>query len=432
MPSRSLFARAARAGALLSFSLFAFSLTRCAESECKYNSDCAAGRCVAGKCERECFAAVDCPKDRPACVSGWCEASGDGGVDAPAVDSGKPDSTPIDSGSIDSSIGDSTAPDTYVPADTAEPDTFVPDTASPDVSTGTKGYLTKCASNDECASGVCSPSAPRFCTKACSSHGDCAHGQICGGGLCRLDDTGYSACDTSTASPCLEYCFGTATAKHCTHSCSSAAECPAGYACMPAGGGKKVCVDIERPCSAPEQCPSALGFCGAGGVGCTAKCDTDADCPLRLVGLPAYRCEFSGSIKVCMPPSDILGSDPLGSTCPSTGVNYCRSGACDDGTSPPTCAQRCTVRGGCAGSFGCFPLEDPGPPKTALLVCSAAGSAWLGDACTRGRDCRTAICQAPGYCTRLCVDNLCPDGMSCVAAPLSATDGTPIKLCTKF
>lgn len=429
----SSFARLARAGALLSFSLFAFSLTRCAESECKFNSDCAAGRCVAGKCERECFAAIDCPSDRPACVSGWCEASGDGGpVDSgkpDASDSGKPDSTPIDTGS-DSSIVDSFVVDTELP-DTEAPDTFVADTTPPDVTTGKKGYLTKCASNDECTSGVCSPSAPRFCTRACTSHGDCAHGQICGGGICRIDDTG-KACSTGSPSTCLEFCYGTSLASHCTHACSSATECPAGYACMPVGGGKKVCVDIERPCSAPEQCPSASGFCGASGVGCTANCDTAADCPVRLVGLPAYTCEGTGTGRVCRPPSDILGSDPLGSTCPATGLNYCRSGACDDGTSPPTCAQRCTVRGGCAGAWGCFPLEDPGPPAAALLVCSPAGTAWLGDACTRGRDCQSSICQSPGYCTRLCVDNLCPDGMSCVAAPLTATDGTPIKLCTKF
>jgi hypothetical protein len=65
------------------------------------------------------------------------------------------------------------------------------------------------------------------------------------------------------------------------------------------------------------------------------------------------------------------------------------------------------------------------------LLCTPAGTTWLGDTCARGRDCITGICQAPGYCTRLCVDGLCPDGMSCVTAPLSADDGTPIKLCTK-
>lgn len=381
--------------------LLFLALASCAKGECSFHSDCPSGKCVEGECRRECFASIDCPVKGSACISGVCEApSGDASVDSTmTTDEG------VDSVATDTTIA---------PVDSGMS------------MTGTRGYLTRCSADSECASGKC---ALPFCTKSCTSHGDCAHGQLCSGGLCKLDDTGRTGCDLSTGAPCLEFCYGSATAKHCTHSCSAAGDCPAGYACAPVSAGKKVCVEIEHGCTDASQCVSGLGFCG--GVGCTAPCDSASDCPLRLVGLPPYTCELSGGKKVCVAPSDVLGGDPIGTTCPATGTNKCRSGACDPGVSPPQCIQRCTPRGGCPPSRGCFPLEDPGPPKTALLVCSAAGTLWLGDACTRGRDCISGICQAPGYCTRLCVDGLCPDGMSCIAAPLTADDGTPIKLCTR-
>jgi hypothetical protein len=395
----------------------------CAEAECKYNSDCAAGLCIGGKCERECFAAIDCPKDRPACVRGTCAATEvDGGVvpDAGADASGSPDTAKAED--------TSTPPvDTAVePMDTAPPI----DTSAPPADTGgggTKGYLTACASNAECASGVCTPSAPRFCTKTCAVHGECAHGQICAGGVCRVEDTGTPC---TTGSGCLQYCGGIVGASFCTHACSTATDCPAGYACTPDGTGLKICVDIERPCTDANQCPSGLGFCGAGGLGCTAKCTSAADCPQRIVGLPPYTCESVGGQSVCKAPSDVLGSSVMGSTCPATGTNTCRSGACDTSTSPPTCVQRCSARGGCAVSWGCYPVEDPST-KTADLICSPAGSVWLGQTCARGRDCQSGICQSPGYCTRMCADGFCPDGMTCGATGLTATDGTPVKLCNK-
>jgi hypothetical protein len=66
------------------------------------------------------------------------------------------------------------------------------------------------------------------------------------------------------------------------------------------------------------------------------------------------------------------------------------------------------------------------------LFCSPAGSLWLGSTCTRGRDCLSGICQMPGYCTRMCADGFCPDGMFCEAAGITASDGTPVKLCKKI
>src|SRR5207244_2490752 len=120
-------------------------------------------------------------------------------------------------------------------------------------------------------------------TKTCTTHGECAHGQICGGGKCRLDDTGKTGCDTATGAPCLEYCYGSPSSAHCTHDCTTATDCPAGFACTPIAGGKRVCVDIECPCSTATQCVTGLGFCGSGSAGCTSECASAADCPRRIV-----------------------------------------------------------------------------------------------------------------------------------------------------
>lgn len=410
------FFRAASLLALLSLPWLAS--PGCAQAECKYNSDCAAGLCINGTCERECFAPIDCPKDRPACVRGTCAvATDDAGV--PITDAGKDTSSPLDSGKPDTTTDDTSVP----PTDSEPPvDTSVP----PSDTAVSKGYLTACTSDGECASGKCTTVAPQFCTKSCSAHTDCAHGQICGGGVCRLDDTG-KAC--TTAANCLQYCGGIVGASHCTHSCSTGADCPAGYACSSAGG-TKICVSIERSCTAPTQCPSGLGFCGSGMVGCTAECTTAADCPTHWVGLPGYTCEARSGKNVCVPPSVVIGGDPFGTTCSFTsgGSNYCRSEVCDDVAPAGKCIQRCTLRGGCPSGWGCFPLEDT---SGTALICNAAGSGWLGNTCSRGSDCATGMCWAPGYCTRMCADGYCPDGMTCTTTPVTATDGTVVKICQK-
>lgn len=402
-------------------------VVRCAGTQCELNSDCGPqARCVDNRCVTECLADRDCPASRPYCnINGMCVRTmpaPDGG------DSGRDVSVPPDANPPPPDVP-FPPPDVPSPPPDAVPSPDAPPPPPPDgPTTGTRGYLDPCTSDGECASGICTSTLPRFCTRACRSHSDCAEGQICSAGRCQLDDTGRTGCDLTSGSPCLEYCYGTPSASHCTHSCNTASDCPAGYACASVGGGRKVCVDIERPCTRAEQCPSGMGFCGPGGVGCTVQCSSASDCPNRLVGLPPYRCQSVSGVSVCVPPEDVMGSDPLGAVCSSTGTITCRSGACDEGTSPPTCNQRCTSRGGCPLGWGCFPLVDG---TDVLLVCTQAGSGWIGDPCTRARDCVTGLCTADRYCTRLCTDGICPTGMTCRDTGVRATDGTPIRLCTR-
>ncbi len=401
---------------------------RCANVTCRVNSECGPrAACVENQCVSTCREDRDCTRAGEVCdPNGRCVRAGpDAGTDAPT------DTAGMDTPRADTPPSDAPGTDTPLPIDMVVPPDNVPpiDTPPPpDVPVaGTGAYLDGCRADSDCASRMCAMRSARFCTRMCSTAADCANGQRCAAGRCELDDIGRTGCDLGTGAPCLEFCYGTPTAAHCTHACASGSDCAAGYACSNVGG-RRICVDIERPCTAAADCPSGLGFCGAGMVGCTALCATASDCPHRLVGLPAYTCEVRSGQTVCIPPADVMGSAAIGATCAATGINLCRSGACDDGTMPPSCNQRCTVQGGCAVGYGCYPLADAG---NVLLVCTATGSAWLGETCGRARDCVTGLCSTDRYCTRLCSDGLCPTGMTCMATGVTSTDGTPIRLCRR-
>ena len=415
---------------------------QCAQTQCTLNSECGArARCMNNTCISDCREDRDCTMaGRPICnLNGECvAATADAGSDAPQADAliGS-DVQPRDVSDVSLAMDVSMPPDAPIGPDVPPPSDvpIVTDVPMPrDVmSPGTRGYLDACTVSSECASAMCTSTAPRFCTRGCTAHADCADGQLCAAGRCELDDVGRPGCDPATASPCLQYCVGTAGgASHCTHDCGTARDCPAGYACSSFGGGRRACVDIERPCAAPTNCPTGLGFCGAGGAGCTAACTGPSDCPARLVGLPPYTCELRSGQTVCVPPADVLGPDAIGTTCSATGTNLCRSGACDDGTTPPMCNQRCNPHGQCASGFGCAPVPSGGALLLVCNVVSPSPRAWVGSSCTRGRDCVTGLCRGDvgaAYCTRLCNDGLCPSTLHCVTLPVFADDGTPIRFC---
>lgn len=291
-------------------------------------------------------------------------------------------------------------------------------------SLGTARYLDRCSLDNECSTGKCvdDVNGTKMCTIACTDHSDCASEHICGPDkLCRPDDTG-ALCSTANPSTCrLGLCIGLSTGPaHCTRECASAAQCPAGFACQPISG-TKVCVDIERSAA---SCPTGLSFPGSG---CTAYCDTAADCPGRLghFEIPPYTCSVpqGSSVKVCIPPDDIMGSDPIGATCNSAGTVTCRSGACNEAALPtPMCTQACTQEGGCGPSLGCTPEVDG---SAVILLCARAGSKAIGQACASGRECDSGLCDGTGVCTRLCTDDaLCPSNMTCQQVP-----GFSVALC---
>jgi hypothetical protein len=393
------------------------SVAGCASQQCDFHSQCGDGfYCEVGRCKQDCRRAVDCAPGQTCNEIGQCVAAVDGGPD-PLIDAGP---TPVDAGPPPPRDSGTPPPrDSGTPPPPRDSGTPPPprDSGPPP---GTGAYLDRCTGDGDCATGHCvdDVGGTRMCTIACSAHRDCASEHVCGAdGLCHPDDTGIT-CSLSSPESCeLGLCAGTSATGtgQCTRPCDSAVDCPAGYACTQLGGsGPRVCVDIEKPCSGPEACTTGLCLTAQG---CTAECRTAADCPRRLPFLPQYTCEiaFGSSSPICVPPDDILGADPIGASCSTTGTVTCRSGGCDPAAPPaPMCTQACTQEGGCGPGFGCFPQPDGSGGL--LLACTRAGNRAIGEACSSGRECASGLCDALGsVCTRLCTDDgLCPTGMSCV------------------
>lgn len=394
--------------------LFALALASCAEDQCDFNSQCGPGRfCLRGECMQNCILDTDCADGEVCSSLGQCSPAADGGLVDAAADS----RMTVDSGAQDSNP----RPDT--PAPDAGRDSG-PDSGPIEVDAGALGArLDPCTTGDECASTRCDESR---CTEICMNSGDCADDELCAGGVCRRDDTG-EMCAVADATTCaLGLCLGDMSSGECTRPCESAGDCPSGFACSEIGG-EQVCMLIETPCTGGgTECRSGLCLSAQG---CTATCRTAADCPPRAtaLGVQPYTCEIIGGAAspVCVPPADILGSDPIGSTCPASGTNTCRSGLCNPGAmGGPVCTQTCTPDGGCPPGFGCKPEEvDVGVIE---LLCSRAGERAVGESCAGAADCESAMCNAPGYCTRLCGDSLCPTGFRCEPIPT-----TSLRMCVR-
>lgn len=301
---------------------------------------------------------------------------------------------------------------------------------------GSARYLDRCTRDADCATGRCvdDVGGSRMCTITCTSSRDCADEHACAGGVCLPDDTG-AVCAVATPATCrLGLCLGPSGGSgQCTRPCDDANECPAGYACTSvAGAAFRVCVDIEKPCTAGgTECGTSLCVPD---VGCTATCRSAADCPARrFPGLPPYTCEnaFGSPTPVCTPPliddgGDVAGDDAMGALCVASGVNECRSGLCADlsATGANVCIQACGPEGGCPLGWGCKPeVLDDGSIHT---FCVRAGNTPIGGVCSAASQCASGLCDSAGYCTRLCADAVCPTGWSCTALP-----GTTIGICRR-
>jgi hypothetical protein len=404
----------------------------CAGNECDFHSHCGSLRyCERGRCYQDCRQDFDCMSGEVCDELGRCVPPYDAGPedDAGPSDAGTRRDAGVDAGPRDSGVDggvDAGPRDSGV--DSGPRDSGVDTGVDSGPPVGTGRYLDRCSADAGCMSGRCvdDVGGTRMCTITCATHRDCASEHVCASGVCRHDDTG-TTCSTSSPTACvLGLCVGNSTTGvgECTRECNTAADCPSGFACGDAGG-TRVCVDIEHGCSGASQC--ATGLCLSIG-GCTAECRTAADCPRRFDFLPQYTCQIAaGSTNaICVPPADILGSDPIGASCPFGPVaNSCRSGGCDDAAPlGPMCTQSCTQEGGCGPGLGCWPSID-GAGVT--LFCSRAGTRPIGGPCGTGRECDSGLCDTAGYCTRLCTDDgLCPTGMRCDPVP-----GYPISICRR-
>jgi Cys-rich repeat protein len=175
------------------------------------------------------------------------------------------------------------------------------------------------ASEEGCHSNSCS--AGLYCGSdgqcyACTSDDDCGTGAECIDHLCAAPSLRTSCDPCTTSSDCgagpsgeAPLCIATPPdVSVCSYSCSSNADCAAGFlcesvgganACVPALGCSGLFQAFHTPCFTDAACAASGLKClpttrEMNSVGfCTAPCTSDADCPTAL----GYHCD--GSTSAC-------------------------------------------------------------------------------------------------------------------------------------
>ena len=432
----------------------------CARTErtCTFHSDCERpGRCESGTCVTDCHEDVDCP-------GGYCDERGycqtgpnpDGDADSDSdVDSDADSDSDVDADAdsdVDADVDSDSDADVDSDADADSDGDSDADSDADSDGDAVGSYLDRCTEAEGC-DYACWPDPMHgdgYCTRECVGVGDaaCAYEHVC------LEEDGVSACahaylglacnpaDTS-GNACAWGCIGVAGGgAHCTRPCTSAADCPGGFACglanptAPADG--KVCQQVNIPCPRGAECPSGIGgFCGEGagaGSWCSAPCQLPSDCPRLLDGIPPYECSIDTGLgfNVCQLTDLMLafiGENGLGSSC-ARGMD-CRSGLCaaDPSGVGPYCIEVCSVRGGCTHGYGCAPVRTAS--DSYFLACLQSGRGELGAACEGPADCESGHCDnGTDSCTRICNDGFCPSGFTCTISGIVA-DGVGIQVCRR-
>lgn len=249
--------------------------------------------------------------------------------------------------------------------------------------------------------GACPQEEPCGMDGTCDGAGSCrfwgemavCRAQSCTDALWHAPDTcdGAGNCPDSGTVSCNPYqCDGEA----CATSCSTDAECVAGYYC--AGGQCLPVLTLGAPCADAADCQS--GYC-VDGVCCIDACDA-----------PCKTCASSGYPGYCM--SSAAGQDP------DSDCGFCRScnglGACIEtpaGTDPKgdceaSLPTSCGYSGQCDGAGSCDYWSETTPCGTATCVTSTYTPAPLCNAAG------TCVPQTGGSCCPyLCSGNAC--GTSC-------------------
>lgn len=411
---------------------------------CELNSDCLAAYCRDGQCVQDCVDSnKDCPKGYVCNGIGQCEYAGSGG--GPAAGGGGPGS---------GGAGASSAGGQGTGGDPTTNDTTSTLNGMGGAPPATAALLSVCTQDGDCDSGMCRPerlgAGLERCTEGCSVHADCASGFRCeeqgAESYCVRSDVGRGC---SAAGQCHFACLS--PLNYCTSSCSSGADCPSGYGCMPVGGAN-VCVRAAADCAADtSQCVSPAA-CDTSLVvsSCTLACDTASDCPQRGAGLPPWTCDGA-----CRRPGDVYGPLP-GGFAPAQWacnaslqvVNLCNDGLhIDFGTfmqpNPPSvdcgspfttdglpgdaCLDSCRYQGGCPMGFGCAAVAELAVNQR-IGLCMPAGAGEVGASCSSHGDCAFSLCES-GTCSRDCSrDGACPEGSTCTAQS-GTIEGQPYRIC---
>ncbi|HEY2899728.1 MAG TPA: Dickkopf N-terminal cysteine-rich domain-containing protein, partial [Polyangia bacterium] len=333
---------------------------------CSTDSNCGTGFCRDGVCCHE-----SCEGICQACSAAFTNL--DNGVCGPVVAGMDPRGVCTDESATNSCGQDGTCDGKSVCRKQGPDHVCAPASCSSDNKFSAAGT---CDGSGTCAAGVvmscgANPCAVTGCAKPCGVDGDCADGNFCANGTCKIKkivgDTcdGASQCGSGNCSADKVCC-----ASACTDACMACTEALTGQkngTCAPVQAGK----DPKDNCAADD--PKSCGHDGT--------CDGKGGCA------------YYGANQTCSDPS-------------CNGTKFLREGTCDGkGTcaavtpvdcqatmcTPNGCKMACTADADCASGFYC---ASPGAMGSCLPKKS------LGAACSSGQ----------------CADGACVDGVCCESA----------------
>lgn len=375
-------------------------------AECTMSSQCETGYyCSQSQCRRDCRVDLECPGGTCDTKRGRCVVDADGG----ALDD----------------MGDS-------------------DGGGPTTDGGTTtglGYGELCSEASQCASGYCSPNpfaaSDHECTSLdCSS---CMLGDFCvADTTCAQSDVGAPCNLANGGADCRSgLCLGDANGSpaFCTRECTTAAQCPAGYACSLAGG-HHVCVNVDAtdtvdcsiaPCWYGTLCDATQKSSTQPHYPFTARCLAECE-SLGQAGCPLYHTCTNALIpghQVCAP-NFAQGKGGMWAACQS--YEDCRTGACLANHCFTSCGATTSVGQWCPNGWGC----NPGPFDTGSgvewhLGCLGSGAGSIGANCLDNTSCASGLCDGTGVCTRYCHagSGLCPSHLpNC--SPVTDDYGQPV------
>ena len=336
-------------------------------NDCALNQTCGADRyCHPGDCSAPgtgCVAGYVCVERADfghVCVPEWEADGGAGGGDGDSSDGG-------DAGSDEDGGSDAnpTAVFCGAPADCASGETCGADGRCHEGDCGTH----PCINGFVCEQGESGPTCVRGNPQGCASEDDCATG-VCIDGLCT--DPSF-ACSDGTQ--CRE---GHACVDgRCVARCTSDAGCPAGFGCHDELG---VCIEVRAPCAKTADCGDADRVCVNGA--CVPRCGVGRSCE-------------SGSVCVdngCVPRASIeVACDVEGSSEGCGAGEVCVRHACYRSCEAPN-EDACEAE----PSFDACKTVTTGSGSYA--VCADAGS--LGSECDIARGLRCAAGS-------VCIDGTC-------------------------
>ncbi len=246
------------------------------------------------------------------------------------------------------------------------------------------------------------------CPASCTSDGNCAAGNFCGGGSClgkKPLGSGCSAANECTSTFCAD---GVCCDAGCGGSCDSCNV--AGHCAFVTGAGNPGC---------------GAFLCSGSSANCPSGCTSDAQCAAA-----AY-CAAGGTCQA----RKVQGQTCNNTDCAQAGCRECGTGFCTDGfCCEAACGGACESCSAMPGSCIVASLGAAGrPPSCAPYVCSGSTNACpmtcaTDAACAAGYYCSGGSCvakKARGQsCATAneCTTTFCADSVCCNAACSGACD----------